>query len=232
LDKLGNLYQSKSLVNKLFLRKKMYNLSMRYGDSVAEHLKAFNTVVSQLVSIEIKISDEDKCIILLCSLEDSWDSLVVDIGSNTTTSNFDEVVKSLLSKEMRRKNMEGQSTYTLFARGRSQERNRSKFLSGRSKSKGRYKSPRKFVKVCWRCGKEGHYKKQCRSKVQKNKGSKESPSIEENTSKEEGGDVYLDSSRTHADHEAWLVNSGASFHMNPHSEWFCEYERYVGGVYG
>jgi hypothetical protein len=127
------------------------------------------------------------------------------------------------------KNMEGQSTDTLFARGHSQERNRSKFSSGRSKSKGRSKSPRNFVKVCWRCGKEGHYKKQCRSKVEKKKGSEESPSTEENTSKEEGGDVYLASSRTHADHEAWLVDSGASFHMTPHREWFCEYERYDGG---
>jgi hypothetical protein len=72
--------------------------------------------------------------------------------------------------------MEGQSTNTLFARGCSQERNRSNFSSGRSKSKGRSKSPRKFVKVCWRCGKEGHYKKQYRSKVEKRKGFEESPS--------------------------------------------------------
>jgi hypothetical protein len=72
--------------------------------------------------------------------------------------------------------MEGKSTNAFFARERSQERNRSKSSSGRYKSKGRYKSPRNFVKVCWRCGKEGHYKKQCRSKVEKKKGSKEYPS--------------------------------------------------------
>jgi hypothetical protein len=41
--------------------------------------------------------------------------------------------------------------------------------------------------------------------------------------------VYLASSSTHADHEAWLVDSGASFHMTPHREWFYEYERYDGG---
>jgi hypothetical protein len=35
------------------------------------------------------------------------------------------------------------------------------------KSKGRSKSLGKFVRVCWRCGKEVHYKKQCRSKVEK-----------------------------------------------------------------
>jgi hypothetical protein len=41
--------------------------------------------------------------------------------------------------------------------------------------------------------------------------------------------VYLDSLRTHEDHEEWLVDSGASFHMTPHREWFCEYERYDEG---
>jgi hypothetical protein len=100
-DKLGKLYQSKSLVNKLFLIKKLYNLRMRDGDSVAEHLNAFNTVVSHLVSVEIKISYEDKCINLLCSLIDSWDSLVVAIDNNTTSLKFDEVVSSFLSEEMR-----------------------------------------------------------------------------------------------------------------------------------
>jgi hypothetical protein len=111
-DKLGKLYESKSLVNKIFPRKNLYNLRMRDGDSVAEHLNAFNTVVSQLLSIEIKILDEDKCISLLCSLPDSWDSLVVAIGSNTNSLKFDEVVSSLLSEEMRWKNLEGQSTNT------------------------------------------------------------------------------------------------------------------------
>jgi hypothetical protein len=78
-EKLGKLYQSKSLVNKLLLRKKLYNMRMRDGDSVAEHLNAFNTVVSQLVSVEIKIY-EDKCMSLLCSLPDSL--IQVDIGGH------------------------------------------------------------------------------------------------------------------------------------------------------
>ena len=45
-DKLGSLYQSKSLVNKLFLRKKLYNLGMKDGDLLTEHMNAFTIVVS------------------------------------------------------------------------------------------------------------------------------------------------------------------------------------------
>jgi hypothetical protein len=77
----------------------------------------------------------------------------VAIGSNTMTLNFHEVFSSLLSKEMREKNMELKSTNTLFARGHSQGRNRSMFSSGRCKSKGRSKYHGNFLKVCWRCGK-------------------------------------------------------------------------------
>ena len=53
-EKLGTLYQSKSLVNNLFLWKKLYNLRMKDGDSVTEHLNAFNTVVSQLHLLILK----------------------------------------------------------------------------------------------------------------------------------------------------------------------------------
>jgi hypothetical protein len=123
-DKLGNLYQSKSLVNKLFLRKKLYHLRMEDGDSVTEHLNAFNTLVSQLVSVNITIAEEDKCITLLCSLPDSWDNLVVAIGSTTqSTLKYEDVVSSLLSEEMRRKIMDSHSTDALFIRGRPQDRN-------------------------------------------------------------------------------------------------------------
>eukprot|EP00253_Pinus_taeda_P002227 PITA_02227 len=227
-DKLGTLYQSKSLVNKLFLRKKLYNLRMKDGDSGTEHLNA--TVVSQLSSVDIKISDEDKCISLLCSLPDSWDSLVIAIGSNATALQFDEIVSALLTEEMRWKNMDNQNGDALPIRGRSQNRNRNKSSSGRSKSRGRSKSPGKLTKVvCWKCLKEGHFRRECKSKaLDKGKGSDDAPSSEVKTTSDEGGDVYLASSSTHIDHEAWLIDSGASFHFTPHREWFCEYEKYDG----
>jgi len=40
--------------------------------------------------------------------------------------------------------------------------------------------------------------------------------------------VYLASSSTHVEHEAWLIDSGSSFHFTRHREWFCEYEKYDG----
>eukprot|EP00253_Pinus_taeda_P006102 PITA_06102 len=172
---------------------------MKDGDSVTEHLNAFNTMVSQLLYVDIKIPNEDKCISLLCSPPDSWDSLVIGIGSNANALHFDEIVSSLLTEEMRRKNMES------------------------------WNGKRVNV-VCWKCRKEGHYKRDCKSKApDKGKGSDDAPSAKAKTTSDEGGDVYLASSSTHVDHEAWLIDSGASFHFTPHKEWFYKYEKYDGG---
>jgi hypothetical protein len=75
---------------------------MEDGDSVTKHLNAFNIMVSQLVSINITIAEEYKCITLLCSFPESWDNMVVSIGSTTqSTLKYEDVVGSLLSEEMR-----------------------------------------------------------------------------------------------------------------------------------
>ena len=84
--------------------------------------------------------------------------------------------------------------------------------------------------MCWKFGKEGHYKRDCKSKaLDKGKGSDDAPFVEAKTTSDEGGDVYLASLSRHVDHEAWLIDSGASFHFTPHREWFCKYEKYDGG---
>ena len=93
-NKLGNLYQSKSMVNKLLLW-------------ISEHLNAFNIVISQLLSMDIKIIVEEKCISLLCSLPNSWNNLVILIGRNNATLNINNVVAALLLEELRRKTMKG-----------------------------------------------------------------------------------------------------------------------------
>jgi len=55
--------------------------------------------------------------------------------------------------------------------------------------------------VCWKCKKEGHYKRDCKSKApNKGNGSDDATSVEAKTTSNEGGDVYLASSSTHVDH--------------------------------
>ena len=53
---------------------------MEDGDSVTNHLNVFSTLLSQLIYVDIKMEEEDKCITLLFSLPNLWDNLVVAVG--------------------------------------------------------------------------------------------------------------------------------------------------------
>lgn len=72
---------------------------MKDGNLVTNHLNSINNVVIRLLDVDIKSLDEDNCIGLLFSLQDSWDSLVLSIDSNFTTLKFDEIVSSLFLDE-------------------------------------------------------------------------------------------------------------------------------------
>jgi hypothetical protein len=100
------------------------------------------------LSIDIKSSNEETCISLLCFLLDSWDRMEVAIGSNATTLKLDDVVASLLLKEMREKTMDSQPKDALFMRGHSVDRIKNRSSEGRSKSRGRYKSLEQSLRKC------------------------------------------------------------------------------------
>lgn len=69
--KLHDLYEKNTTSNKLFLMKKLYNLKMKEGASVAEHLNAFNIITNQLASVKIILDDEIRAIFLMCFMPDS-----------------------------------------------------------------------------------------------------------------------------------------------------------------
>jgi hypothetical protein len=57
---------------------------MSDDSSITENLNSFNTIISQLSSIDIKIVEEEKCISIFSSFLDSCDSLVMAIRINST----------------------------------------------------------------------------------------------------------------------------------------------------
>jgi hypothetical protein len=114
---------------------------MSDGSSITKNMNSFNIETIRLFPMDIKIIEEEECIILLCYFHDSWDNLVMDIGSNLTTLMLEDVVFYLLSEGMRYKNMKGLTKYALMVRGRLVDKDKDKFSSRKSKSKGRSKYP-------------------------------------------------------------------------------------------
>ena len=79
---------------------------MGYDDCVLEHLNEFNNSVTNLISNEAKMDEEDHCVALLHTFPDSCDNLVITIGSTVKKLVLDGVKDDLPSKEVRRKAIE------------------------------------------------------------------------------------------------------------------------------
>jgi len=81
MKKLHDLYEKNIASNKVFLMKKLYNLKMKEGASVAKHLNAFNIITNQLSSVKIILDDEIRAILLMCSMLDNWENLIVAMST-------------------------------------------------------------------------------------------------------------------------------------------------------
>jgi hypothetical protein len=68
MDALAKLYEKPSTSNKVFLMKRLFNMKMSEGGSVADHLNEFNTITNQLSSVKVDFDDEVRALLILCSL--------------------------------------------------------------------------------------------------------------------------------------------------------------------
>ncbi|GJU59113.1 retrovirus-related pol polyprotein from transposon TNT 1-94 [Tanacetum coccineum] len=74
--KFKTLYMTKSLSNKLYLKKKLFTFYMHSGKKLSKHIDEFNKLIRDLANIDDDIDDEDQALMLLTSLSSSYDNFV------------------------------------------------------------------------------------------------------------------------------------------------------------
>jgi len=65
--------------------KKLLNLKMGDIKSIVGHLNEQNTLMSQLESVEINFEDKINTLVLLSSLPEAWDGLVMTVSNSCGT---------------------------------------------------------------------------------------------------------------------------------------------------
>src|SRR5436189_5522003 len=99
-NRLESLYMTKSLSNKLYVKKQLYFFRMTEGTPILQHLNDFNKIVSDLLALEVKMEEEDKALILLSSLPPSYDHLVTTILYGKETLELEHVRVILVNNEL------------------------------------------------------------------------------------------------------------------------------------
>ena len=203
---LANMYEKPSASNKVYLMRRLFNLKMIEGKSIADHVNEFSTITSQLSSVGITLDEEVCALVLLSSLPDSWESTVIAVSSSSGDKKLklNDVRDLILSEDIRRRESGrfSGSVMNTEEKGRHTPRDHRR---GRSQSRGRSRERTKGTgPTCWGCGKRGHVKKECR-----NRRKTPEPNAA-NTAAEGSDDVLLLS--VDSPMESWILDSGASFH--------------------
>ncbi|KAJ8504994.1 hypothetical protein OPV22_005880 [Ensete ventricosum] len=202
--KLEGLYERKTAGNKAFLIRKLVNLKYKEGTSIPKHLNEIQSITNQLSSMKMSLDDELQTLLLLSSLPESWETLMVSLSNSAPDGIviMSQVTSSLLNEELRRKNSAtshiDSQTLVLENRGMSKSKDRSDSRVGRSKSRSR-----KNI-VYYNYGEKEHYKNQCKQPKKNKKMGKEVEYIE---SKE----------------NITTKVQGASYHATPRREFFGTY---------
>jgi hypothetical protein len=103
MDALDKLYEKPLTSNKVFLIKILFNMKMSEGRSIVDHLIEFNMVTNQLSYVQVEFDDEVMDILILFSLPERWNILVMVVIKSifgSKTLKFDDVVGVILSEEM------------------------------------------------------------------------------------------------------------------------------------
>ena len=102
---LSSMYEKPSANNKVHLMKKLFNLKMVEGTSVAHHLNEFNTITNQLSSVEIDFDDEICALIVLASLPNNWEAvrMVVSNFARKSKLSYEDIRDLILSEEVHKR---------------------------------------------------------------------------------------------------------------------------------
>lgn len=101
--KLKKTYIDKNMTNKLWLKKKLYSLRILEGGNLISHLQKFNQICLNVMSLDMNINEEDRALLLLCSLLGSLDSLITTLVYRKDILVYEKVVGVLRSNVQREK---------------------------------------------------------------------------------------------------------------------------------
>ena len=163
MGKIESLYMTKSLANRLYIKKRMFSLKMAEGSSLNEHIDEFNKVCDTLETIDEGLNDEGKALLLVRSLPPLYSNFVDALMYGRQSLSLDKVKATLNTRGLQEKQVNLVNGVGLTVKRKINQ------TDGKKKKQGKTKNKNKNLK-CFQCHKEGHFKKDCPEKNFKKKG--------------------------------------------------------------
>nr|GFA42298.1 retrovirus-related Pol polyprotein from transposon TNT 1-94 [Tanacetum cinerariifolium] len=101
--KLVTLYMTKSLANKLYLKKKLFTFYMHSGKKLSKNIDEFYKLIGDMANIDVDIDDKDQELMLLTSLASSYDKFMETLLYGRDSLTLDYVLSTLNLRELKKR---------------------------------------------------------------------------------------------------------------------------------
>ncbi|WP_331035945.1 retrotransposon gag domain-containing protein [Lactovum miscens] len=140
-DKLKNIHERANLSSKLFLLRKLYSLKLQENGDMQKHINNLLELIDKLKAIGEDIKENHIAALLLCSVPDSFNTLITALEARPEVELTSDFIKSKLIDEYNRR-IENHTP-------------ESKAL------KSTFGNKNKKDKFCTYCHRNNHYRDQC-----------------------------------------------------------------------
>lgn len=203
-------HQKASLTNQVFLFKKIFSMKLSENGDMEKHLNAMLNSVDQLAALGETLKDKMIIALILCSLPESYNTLITALETRNEDELTVELVKSkLLDEDSRRRNT------------KDMDEREDKALKTQSKKFEKTSMSNKNVKniTCFFCQKTGHVKKDCR-KYMKWKAAKEKEKANQAVNENKDTQICFGVRSGCNSTQTWYIDSGATSHMTNDKNFF------------
>ncbi|CAH0731382.1 unnamed protein product, partial [Brenthis ino] len=103
IEHLRNVFERKSTISNLYLRRSLINLKCKTHDSVEEHFNKFDKIIREIELNGTKMTEKDKVCQLLISMEGAYPSIVTALETSNMELKIDFVKSKFLDAKLKEK---------------------------------------------------------------------------------------------------------------------------------
>lgn len=207
-DYLQSKYEQKSVINKVYLIKELFQTKMDESTKPEEHIAKMERLSNQLEALSLGFKEEVLAIALLNSLPQSYSQFrtAMEVGNMDKQLTFDQVKLGIINEALRQKKEHTEDTTALFSK------------------------PKFDKRFCTHCKKKGHTNAKCFKLNPTLKREKANKATTEDAKLSDMVLVAHSQSLIASNQKEWIVDSGASAHMTPVFEYIRNFEKFSNPV--